>query len=89
MIAIYLLISGNDYESSGVDRAYKNKADAESMKDALQKWESLRPAYLGNDATDEEYAAFDAADKEWRSNCPLGPEHYACDYYVLQEIELT
>lgn len=85
---IHLLVSGDEYEGSGVERAYRSKKKADLIKAALDAWRDAEPAVPhGSDYTDAEWQTYHAADKAWHAVCPLGAEHYRHDFYVIHSVE--
>ena len=53
-------------------KAFVSEADAQALLDEIAAYQSIKPAYPHDRASDEEYDAWEKADAEWRGAHPAG-----------------
>ena len=79
------LVYGSDYSEYPCNpiKAFVSEADAQALLAEIAAYQSLKPAYPDDSASDEECDASEAAYVEWRSAHPAGNAEGHDDYNVM------
>lgn len=91
MTAVHVL-SGGDPSGSTVLAVYEKESDANSMRDALIKWNAdpSRPVWDPSAAMTDRYydAKFSEAEERWMDTCPIGRMYGDYCYFAVNSFTL-